>query len=119
MTVAGEKIITGLKQAVDHARSMDATAPAPAPWDWQTVSANASGGFHLYILDANDRKIAAVWGHAGEKLNTANLMRAAPDLREALHDLLVAAEKHIFGDECREEREAARRALAVAEGDVP
>lgn len=117
--IAGEKIIAGLGQAVDHARSLDSLNPAPAPWDWNSIHANASGGFHLYIVDKDGRKIAAVWGKAGEKIATANLMRAAPDLREALNDLLTAAEKSIFGDECLEERQAARQALAVAEGSLP
>lgn len=40
---------------------------APRPWRCQTVGANASGGFHLYLVDANGRKIAALWGGADEK----------------------------------------------------
>jgi hypothetical protein len=54
--------------------------PAAAPWDWLAIGANASGGFHLYVTDANGRKIAAVWGGAEEKPATARLIIAAPEL---------------------------------------
>lgn len=50
---------------------------APRPWDWTFVSANASGGGHIYITDANGRKIAAIWGKAEEKTATADLIIAA------------------------------------------
>lgn len=43
------------------------------------------------------------------------LIAAAPELYEALIALLSASEKHIFGDECLTEREAARAALAKVE----
>jgi len=47
---------------------------APLPWRYETVSANASGGCHLYLVDANGRKIAAIWGKADEKFETAQLI---------------------------------------------
>lgn len=47
---------------------------APRPWDWIFVSANASGGGHLYLIDANGRKIAALWGGADEKQANAELI---------------------------------------------
>lgn len=47
---------------------------APRPWDWTWVGANASGGGHIYITDANGRKIAAIWGKAKEKQATADLI---------------------------------------------
>jgi len=47
---------------------------APRPWDWTWVSANASGGGHIYLLDANGRKIAAIWGKGEEKEATADLI---------------------------------------------
>ena len=48
--------------------------PAPRPWDWVFVSAPASEGGHIYLVDANRRKIAAIWGKAGEKKATADLI---------------------------------------------
>lgn len=50
---------------------------APRPWDWTWVSAKASSGGHIYLTDANGRKIAAIWGKAGEKEKTADLIIAA------------------------------------------
>lgn len=46
----------------------------PRPWNWTWVSANASGGGHIYLTDANGRKIAAVWGGSEEKRATAELV---------------------------------------------
>jgi hypothetical protein len=48
--------------------------PAPLPWNWKAVSANASGGCHLYLVDANGRNIAAIWGRHPEKQATAQLI---------------------------------------------
>jgi hypothetical protein len=49
--------------------------PAPRPWTWSwQASYGGSGGGHVYILDANGRKIAAVWGKAEEKTATAELI---------------------------------------------
>lgn len=60
------------------------TKPAPAPWDWEATGfATTNGACHLYIVDANGRKIAAVWGKGGEKEATAILLAAAPDLLAA------------------------------------
>jgi hypothetical protein len=51
------------------------TEAAPRPWDWTWISVNnASGGGHIYITDANGRKIAAIWGKADEKQATADLI---------------------------------------------
>jgi len=50
---------------------------APLPWDWVAVSANGAGSCHLYIVDANGRKIAAVWGKWPEKQATAELIVAS------------------------------------------
>lgn len=48
---------------------------APLPWDWMFVGANsATGGGHIYLTDANGRKIAAIWGKADEKVKTADLI---------------------------------------------
>ena len=46
----------------------------PRPWNWTSVGANASGGYHVYLTDANGRKIAAVWGKAEEKVAAADLI---------------------------------------------
>lgn len=51
-------------------------AAHPRPWDWTWIGANASGGGHVYLTDANGRKIAAVWGKAEEKEATADLIVA-------------------------------------------
>lgn len=50
---------------------------APLPWDWEWVSANASGGGHIYLIDANGRKIGAIWGKAEEKKATADVILRA------------------------------------------
>ncbi len=47
----------------------------------------------------------------------AILAASAPELVEALADLLAASERHIFGDECLAEREAARAILRKATGE--
>lgn len=50
-------------------------APAhipPLPWSYEQSSRpGANGAFHLYLVDANGRKIAAVWGKSDEKLAAA------------------------------------------------
>jgi hypothetical protein len=40
-------------------------------------SASASGGGHIYLVDRDGRKIAAIWGKAEEKAATADLIIAA------------------------------------------
>ena len=60
-------------------------AAAPAPYTWLTLSAApANGAFQLYILDADGRKIALVWGSRDERRATAALFAAAPAMRDAL-----------------------------------
>lgn len=35
----------------------------PLPWDWvASMTSDANGAFHAYLVDANGRKIAAIWG---------------------------------------------------------
>jgi hypothetical protein len=49
--------------------------PAPLPYNWTTSERPAhNGAFHLYLVDANGRKIAAIWGQPGEKEETAKLI---------------------------------------------
>lgn len=51
---------------------------APLPYDWTAVGTAAYGNaFHAYLTDANGRKIAAIWGKAGEKEKTADLLMTA------------------------------------------
>lgn len=48
---------------------------APLPWRYETSrTADASGRAHLYLVDANGRKIAAIWGGYEEKFETAQLI---------------------------------------------
>jgi hypothetical protein len=46
----------------------------PRPWNWTWIAANAAGGGHIYLTDDNGRKIAALWGSAGEKKAAAELI---------------------------------------------
>lgn len=48
---------------------------APLPWHYSTsVTASNNGAAHVYIVDANGRKIAAIWGPWEEKMETAQLI---------------------------------------------
>ena len=71
------------------------TVPAPTPWRW-SASGKPTGKslarFHIYVEDKDGRKIAAVWGKDGEREATANLLVAAPVLRDALRNLLNAGD---------------------------
>ena len=52
-----------------------ASLAAPRPWhsEWSgTFTGN--GSYHIYLVDANGRKIAAIWGKQDEKLATAELI---------------------------------------------
>jgi hypothetical protein len=46
----------------------------PRPWNWIAIGGNASGAHHIYLVDANDRKIAALWGKAEEKVAAVKLI---------------------------------------------
>lgn len=83
------------------------TAPAPAPYDFLAIGANASGGFHLYVTDANGRKIAAVWGPAAEKEATARLFAGAPELLAAAKAACETGDRHKLN--------ALRAAIALCE----
>lgn len=50
---------------------------APLPWDWMWIPGTAEGRGHIYLLDADKRKIAAIWGKAEEKPATADLIISA------------------------------------------
>jgi len=62
----------------------EVSCPTHGPLDFMTVGANASGGCHVYMIDANKRKIAALWGKADEKIGNAILWSSAPELLEEL-----------------------------------
>lgn len=56
------------------------TEAAPRPWDWMWVGTNDKRG-HIYIVDSNGRKIAAIWGKVKEKKATADLIVQAVNAR--------------------------------------
>lgn len=90
-------------------------AAAPGPWNWvASDSPSANGGFHVYVVDANGRKIAAVWGKTDEKTATAHQMAAAPAMFAAAQALLEKI-GGVTGIET--ERKAMIHALADAAGD--
>lgn len=70
-----EKIVSGLRDAVSFARGENVNARVtiygtlpPIPWNWVTSdSPSGNGAFHIYLVDANGRKIAALWGNGQEK----------------------------------------------------
>jgi hypothetical protein len=67
---------------MEHAMTADdsgrMTDHAPLPWTWETASkATANGNFHVYLVDANNRKIAAIWGPLSERIKTAELILRA------------------------------------------
>lgn len=54
---------------------------APAPWGWHTSGKpGGNGDFNAYVIDRDERKIAAVWGKRGEKEWTGAIIAATPDL---------------------------------------
>lgn len=54
----------------------------PGPYSYQTITPKGrpEGGGHVYLVDANGRKIGCVWGVASEKLAIARLLCHARDL---------------------------------------
>jgi hypothetical protein len=56
----------------------------PLPWTYVTIGGPGDPGHgHVYIVDANNRKIASIWGKAQEKIAFAE---AVCDLSERLSD---------------------------------
>jgi hypothetical protein len=52
----------------------------PGPFSLeQSQSTSANGRFHLYVTDANCRKIAALWGNHDERLALGELLIHARD----------------------------------------
>ncbi len=48
----------------------------PGPWHYETTAPpdKHDGNGHVYVVDANGRKIAAVWGPPETKIATATMM---------------------------------------------
>lgn len=66
---------------------------APAPWSVVALGKpGAHGRYNLYIVDANNRKIAAVWGKDGEREATADMMCSAANA--AIKDTPVGEVPH-------------------------
>jgi len=90
----------------------------PGPWKWREDAVEEDGSTMrtlapgVLILDDMG---GGPWGDEVDRAN-ARLIAAAPDLYEALRNLLSAAEAHIFSTECQAQRDAARAALSKAEG---
>ncbi len=53
----------------------------PLPWSYQTSAAAGTheGNGFVYLLDANGRRIATLWGKPAEKLAVAELVCDASD----------------------------------------
>lgn len=49
----------------------------PKPWDWVSSGAvSANGTFHAYLVDANGRKIAAIWGGEAKALIADHILQS-------------------------------------------
>ncbi len=61
----------------------------PGPYEYATTAPldGHHGIGHVYLLDANGRKIAALWGKPGEKMALVELMTAMRDLVTAANFL--------------------------------
>lgn len=53
----------------------------PGPWSWEDNAPEGRpyGTGHVYIIDANGRKIASIWGKPEEKIAIADLVIEARD----------------------------------------
>ena len=58
---------------------------APGPWDYETTALEGDhhGRGHVYVVDADGRKIGVCWGPADTKLATVKLII---DAREKFED---------------------------------
>jgi|SRR5580704_12801596 hypothetical protein len=63
----------------------------PFPWNWVSSGASdASGQFHAYLIDANGRKIAAIWGAGSAKKLVADfIVDACNTLHEVENDMKI------------------------------
>ena len=101
----------------------ESLGPAPMPYalSYSRTGSN-NGAAHVYMTDANGRKIAAIWGGA-EKFDTAQHMLTAcnshHDLVEAIWVLMRAHAREIgvpLDEAVGGPFEVAREALAKAKG---
>lgn len=73
--MSNENVAAALEEALRFAQGADTVARVtqydrlpPRPWNWVTAdSPSGNGAFHIYLTDANGRKIAALWGKGDEK----------------------------------------------------
>lgn len=78
----------------------------PGPWSWSENWLYSGNEIVLrYTIDDD-----GIHASDGDR----SLIAAAPDLLTCGAALLDAAERHIFGDECKAERDAMRAAIAKA-----
>jgi hypothetical protein len=96
---------------------------APAPYT--TLDIGAGTSFHTYLLDANGRKIGVAWGPREEKVWTAALWAAAPEILNALVSLVNRHVRLVSSGDCGSwdvEKEyeiiEARAAIAKATGET-
>ncbi|MFT4076454.1 MAG: hypothetical protein QM647_13090 [Asticcacaulis sp.] len=55
----------------------------PGPLSFTGFIQDGSTSGHVYLTDANERKIASLWGAGTEKVANAHLFSAAPELLDA------------------------------------
>lgn len=86
----------------------------PGPWHVEHhIHVKAENGWRVATVNVPSGSVGS-WGIAPQ--DNARLIAAAPELKAAGEALLAEAERHIFGDECKAEREAMRAAIAKATG---
>lgn len=91
------------------------TKPAPAPYGVVTSDTGSGNGMaHVYLVDANGRKIAAVWGQWDEKFETAHLLAGAPAMYQALRPRLNAKARELLEETIEAERAVGDPAVATA-----
>ena len=73
-----------------------AQAHTPGPLDWTARGVDEQA--HIYLVDSTERKIASLWGRPDEKIANARLFAAAPELLEALEELLAPLDPDKIGD---------------------
>lgn len=72
------------------------TQPAPLPYGFTEIGTHGGTGSHIYIIDAEGRKIGVVWGKREEKPYTAALFLAGANHVAVLADVL---EKILYDQE--------------------
>jgi hypothetical protein len=89
-----------------------------APGPYSTVEVGCGASFHAYITDKNGRKIGVAWGPLAEKVWTAALFAAAPDLLAALKNIVCMAsnESKLSDDDWNTVIDEAATVIAKLEG---